>query len=76
MVDQFKKPLLHRPIKILHFLTPARIQKCLTQHQNILAFLTINHPQAELLMQQRNFLDVIPVLILVPLVNSIKMSIS
>ena len=25
-----KKAYLHRPIKIPHFLTPARIQKCLT----------------------------------------------
>ena len=38
---------LHRQIKILHFLTPTRIQKCLTQLQNILASLTINHLQAE-----------------------------
>ena len=30
MVGQFKKSYLHRPIKILHFLTPARIQKYLT----------------------------------------------
>ena len=31
MVGQFKKAYLHkRPIKILHCLTPARIQKCLT----------------------------------------------
>ena len=29
MVGQFRKTYLHRPIKILHFLTPARIQKCL-----------------------------------------------
>ena len=29
MVGQFKKAYLHRPIKILHFLTPARIQRCL-----------------------------------------------
>ena len=42
-----QKTSLHRPINILHFLTPARIQKCLTELQNILAFLTINHPQAE-----------------------------
>ena len=48
MVGQFKKVYLHRPIKILDFLTPARIQKYLTELQNILAFLTINHPQAEL----------------------------
>ena len=47
MVGQFKKQNLHRPIKILHFLTPARIQKCLIQLQNILAFLTISHLQAE-----------------------------
>ena len=30
MVWQFKKAYLHRPIKILRFLTPARIQKNLT----------------------------------------------
>ena len=29
MVGQFKKAYLHRPIKILFFLTTARIQKCL-----------------------------------------------
>ena len=27
---QFKKAYLPRPNQILHFLTPARIQKCLT----------------------------------------------
>ena len=31
MVGQFKKAYLHRPIKILHFLTLARIQKYLLQ---------------------------------------------
>ena len=30
MVGQFKKAYLHRPVQILYFLTPARIQKCLT----------------------------------------------
>ena len=30
MFGHFKKAYLHRPVKILHFLTPARIQKCLT----------------------------------------------
>ena len=30
MIGQFKQGYLHRPIKILHFLTPMRIQKCLT----------------------------------------------
>ena len=29
MVWQFKIAYLHRPIKFLHFLTPAKIQKCL-----------------------------------------------
>ena len=29
-VRQLKKACLHRPIKILHFLTHARIQKCFT----------------------------------------------
>ena len=28
MVGQFKKAYLHRPFKILDFLTPARIQSC------------------------------------------------
>ena len=36
MVGQFKKSYLHTPIKILHFLTPAKIQTILTQLQNIL----------------------------------------
>ena len=30
MVGQFKKAYLQRPVNILHFLTPAGIQKCLT----------------------------------------------
>ena len=30
IVGKFKKAYFHRPIKFLHFLTPARIQKCLT----------------------------------------------
>ena len=30
MVGQFKKAYLHRPIIILHFLTPARIRKYFT----------------------------------------------
>ena len=47
VAGQFKKPYLHTSIKIVHFLTRARIQKCLTQLQNILSFLTINHLQAE-----------------------------
>ena len=28
-VGQFKKANLHRPIKVLHFPKPVRIQKCL-----------------------------------------------
>ena len=47
MVGQFKNVYLHRQIKILHFLTATRIEKRLTSLQNILAFLTINHLQAE-----------------------------
>ena len=47
MVAQFKKAYLHRPIRVQHFLTAAAIQKCLTYFQNMLAFLTINHLQAE-----------------------------
>ena len=66
MIGQFKKAYLHRPIKILHFLTTARIQKCLIQLQNILAFLTINHLQTESWIQQGIFLHVILVRIIVP----------
>ena len=31
---QFKKAYLHRPIKILYFLSPARTQKCLKETRN------------------------------------------
>ena len=34
MIGQFKKAYLHRLIKILHFLTHAEIQKCLTKYFN------------------------------------------
>ena len=66
VVGQLKEAYLHKPIKILHFLTPARIQKGLTYLQNILAFLTTNHPQDEPPIQQGIFLHVIPVHIIVP----------
>ena len=66
MVGQFKKAYLDTPIKILNFVTPARIQKCLTKLQNILALLTINHLQAEPRIQQEIFLHVIPVRIIIP----------
>ena len=58
MVGQFRKPYLHRPIKILHFLTPGRIQKRLNITSKYLAFLTINL-QAELPIKQGIFLHVI-----------------
>ena len=47
IIGQFMKTYLHRPIKILQFLTPARIQKCSKYLQNILAFLTIRRLQAD-----------------------------
>ena len=47
MAGQIKKACLHRPIKILHFLKPSRIQKYLTEPQNILTFLTLSHLQAK-----------------------------
>ena len=40
----------HRSVKILQFLKREKIQKSLTQLQNILAFLTIRHLQAKPLM--------------------------
>ena len=58
MVGQFRKPYLHRPIKILHFLTPGRIQKRLNITSKYLAFLTINL-QAESPIKQEIFLHVI-----------------
>ena len=61
-----QKTYLHRPIKILHFLIPARTQKCLTKLQNILVFLTLNHLQADSGIQQGIFLHVIPVCVIVP----------
>ena len=41
------KTYLHRPIKILQFLTFARIKKCLKQYRNILALSPMRHLQAE-----------------------------
>ena len=58
MVGQFRKPYLHRPIKILHFLTPGKIQKRLNITSKYLAFLTINL-QAESPIKQGIFLHVI-----------------
>ena len=46
-VKKYEKAYLQTPFKILRFPTPARIQKCLIQIQNILAFLTVNHLPAE-----------------------------
>ena len=40
MIGQFMKTYLHRPIAILHFPTQGRIEKCFTDHRNILAFLS------------------------------------
>ena len=65
IVGQYKKAYLQRTIKILHFLTPMKIQKCLTKLENILAFLTINHLQAESRRYQGIFIYVIPVNIIV-----------
>ena len=44
-VGQFKKAYLQRPIKILHFLTSARIQKCLIELQIFFSFFN-NKPSA------------------------------
>ena len=37
-VWQFKNIYLHRPIKILHFLTPARIKKCFNITSKYISF--------------------------------------
>ena len=55
-----QKAYLYRPVKILHFLTPARVRKHLTYLQNILDFLTINHLQAESSILEGIFLHAIP----------------
>ena len=53
-----QKPYLHRPIKILHFLTSARIKKCLKTNQL--------QPQLRVAHITTNFfLHVIPVRIIV-----------
>ena len=65
MFGQFKKAYLHRPIKILNFLTPAGIQKN-NILENILGFLTINNLQTDSRIQQGVLLHVIPVRIIVP----------
>ena len=59
MVGHFKKTYLHGPIKILQFLTPARIQKRLTE-----ALLAIHHLTAESHMPFHVYLHVIPVCII------------
>ena len=46
-VGHLRKAYLPNPIKVLKFFTLVRIQKCLTQLQNVLTLLTINHVQAE-----------------------------
>ena len=56
MVFQFEKAYLQTPIKFLHFSTPAKIQNCLMQIQNILAFLTVNHLPANSRIIQKIFL--------------------
>ena len=63
MVWQVKKAYFHRPIKILHLLTP---KKMFNINSNYPAFLTINHLQTESQIQQGVFLHVIPIHILVP----------
>ena len=59
------KTCLHKPIKILQFLSRGEIQKFLTKLRNILAFSTISHLQAESCIYQVILLHVIPVCIIV-----------
>ena len=61
MVWQFEKAYLHRPIDVIYFLTPARIQKCFTKFQKSLACLTTIHQSTESRIWQGIFLHVIPV---------------
>ena len=57
---------LHKPIKVQQFLSRGKIQKCLTQFRNILAFSAISQPQTESYIYQGIFLHVIPVRYKVP----------
>ena len=66
MVGTFKKTHMHKPVKILRFHTPAKIQKCLTYIQTILAVLTIHNLQAESRILQWIFLHFTPARIQVP----------
>ena len=59
MVGKFKKNHLYRPIKILLYLTPARIQKCIPYTlylQDVLDFLTKNPPSNLVAHTTRDFL--------------------
>ena len=56
VIEQLMETYSLRPIKILQFLAPWRTQKCLTEVQNILAFLAIYHLLAESCIQQMDFL--------------------
>ena len=66
MVGQFKKAYLPRPIKILHFLTPARIQKRITSKY---FSLFNNKPPAGWVTHITSDLHAIPVRIIVPCSN-------
>ena len=46
------KTHLHKPTNIHQFLSREKIQKCLTELQNILAFLAITQMQAESRVEQ------------------------
>ena len=60
------KTYLPKSVKIIHFLSRGKTQKCSTKLCYILAFSTIRHLQTESRIQQEIFLHVILVRIVVP----------
>ena len=52
MIRWFKKTYLHKPIKILEFLSRGKIEECLPWFQNISLLSAINHVQAESRIKQ------------------------
>ena len=56
MIRQLMKTYLHKPVKILQILTLGRIQNFDLTSKLFLAFLTIEHLQAESLIYIRDFL--------------------
>ena len=60
------KNYLHKPIKVLQFVSCRKIQQYLELLRNMLPFSTITHVQTDSRILQEIFLHVIPVRMIVP----------